>query len=54
MDYTENEKYTLAYYILNWYSDGDEYMIKGYWPELLPYINGCDDRFKNYFDAFTK
>ena len=42
-------KYALTDYMLNYYNDGDIDMIEEYWPELLPFINDCEGSFNNCF-----
>ena len=49
---SEKSKYALTDYMLNLYNDGDLEMIKDYWPELLPYVDGCDGAFINYGNCF--
>ena len=45
---SEKSKYALTDYILNYYNQGDIVMIEEYWPELLPYVDGCEGAFINY------
>lgn len=42
---SENAKYALTDYMLNYYNQGDISMIEDYWPELLPYVDGCEGTF---------
>lgn len=49
---SEKSKYALTDYMLNLYNDGDLEMIKDYWPELLPYVDGCEGAFINYGNCF--
>ena len=49
---SERSKYALTDYMLNMYNDGDLDMIKEYWPELLPYVDGCESTFVNYDNCF--
>ena len=49
---SEKSKYALTDYMLNLYNDGDLEMIKDYWPELLPYVDGCEGTFINYGNCF--
>ena len=49
---SEKSKYALTDYMLNTYNDGDLDMIKEYWPELLPYVDGCEGAFINHDNCF--
>lgn len=49
---SEKSKYALTDYMLNLYSYGDLDMIEQYWPELLPYVDGCEGTFINYDNRF--
>jgi hypothetical protein len=46
---SERAKYALTDYMLNYYNYGDIAMIEEYWPELLPYVDGCEGTFNDCF-----